>query len=106
MPSATTAESSDSMAPSIAMAKAGGEQLAEQIERQPERLPSPPGRCQGRTGSGGSCGMPLEDLPADLIAEAAADGRDGVKPGTKWVSTAAATPARPRGHQRRRYLRG
>ncbi len=55
MPSATTAESSDSMAPSMAMAKAEGER-AEELEGEAERLAFGPGRFQGSLGRAGAAG--------------------------------------------------
>ena len=40
------------------LAKAGGVSARSRSSDSPSGLPSAPGRCQGRTGSGGSCGMP------------------------------------------------
>ena len=64
MPSATTAESSDSMAPSMAMAKAGGRQLAQQGEGDGERLAVGRRQVPGQDRQGGQRGMPACRTPS------------------------------------------
>ncbi len=58
MASATTAESSDSIAPRKAIAMADGTRARRRAKSKPSGWPSGPGRCQGRRGSGGRRGMP------------------------------------------------
>ena len=71
MPSAMTAERSDSIAPSIAIANARA--TSSRIESSDETAASP----HGKRGSGGSGGMPATSSAADDRVEAAADRRDG-----------------------------
>lgn len=63
MPSATTAESSDSMAPSIAMAKAGPDSSRNSASESPSALPSGPAISQGKSGSGAERGIPAWVTP-------------------------------------------
>ncbi|MCY1543037.1 hypothetical protein D9M68_788290 [compost metagenome] len=58
MPSATTAHSSDSMAPSMAMAKAGASSWRTSSKVSPRGWPSGPGSCQGQAKLGRKGGMP------------------------------------------------
>ena len=75
MPSATVADRSDSMAPSMAMAKADGHQVAQRGRAMTcSGRPSGPGSRQGRTGRGGSRGMPGAHAARRLVREAGADG--------------------------------
>ena len=76
MPSATTAESSDSIAPSIAIAKAAGSSSRTSAKERPIGRPSGPGSVQGRSGSGGSGGIPWPTIAAHAVLEAARDRRD------------------------------
>ncbi len=58
MPSATTAQSSDSMAPSMAMAKAGASNWWTSSKLSTSGWPSAPGRFHGQANAGRNGGMP------------------------------------------------
>jgi hypothetical protein len=67
MPSATTAERSDSMAPSMATAKAPGRMARRVASENSSGTPPGPGCSQGRRGRGGSCGMPGITWPPTTV---------------------------------------
>ncbi|MFT3915001.1 MAG: hypothetical protein QM704_13055 [Anaeromyxobacteraceae bacterium] len=104
MPSATTAERSDSIAPSIAMAKALPRRARNVARSQVSASPAGPAASQGSIGSGGSCGMPRTSTPfttewnrlamvatsapaqvLSAIATSAANGRATSGAGTRFV---------------------
>ena len=58
MPSATTAERSDSIAPSIAMANAAGKSSRISPKLRDSGCPSGPGKCHGSEAVGNALGMP------------------------------------------------
>jgi hypothetical protein len=67
MPSATTAESSDSMAASIAMVKALGSRLRKTSSDIPTGLPSTPGAFHGSVNEGNARGMPSMVTPSSTV---------------------------------------
>jgi len=108
MPSATTAESSDSIAPSIAMAKAEGARARMTSRLSPMGSPFADGRCQGRTKEGGWRGMPGSHTPAASKANRVLMVAKR-KAGIHRATANAATPATERamsGAGQRRLTRG
>ncbi|MNN93630.1 hypothetical protein D3C81_2121160 [compost metagenome] len=61
MPSSTTAQSNDSIAPSIAIEKAAGSRARRESQL---KVKLEPGRSHGKISCGSSCGMPLPCEPS------------------------------------------
>lgn len=64
MPSSTTAHSSDSIAPSIAIENAAGSRAETVCQLRVNGCPPPPGRSQGSSNCGRIGGMPWPLLPS------------------------------------------
>ena len=110
MPSATTADSSDSMAPSIAMAKAEGARARMSSRLRPMGSPfaarQVPGQ-DGRGAAGGGC--PASQAPAVFVGEAGVDGRETEVRGSSAPPRTRPRPpptARSSGAGQRRLTRG
>ena len=92
MPSETTAESRDSMAPRMATAKAPGSRARKVWKSRLKGTPPGPGWSQGSMGRGGSCGIPSMSRPPITVWKRLAMVATW-KPGTSCPSSRASRAA-------------
>ncbi len=97
MPSATTADSSDSMAPNMATAKALGSSIRTVPRLRPMVWPSTPGALQGHMKEGSTWGMPATRCPFTMVWKRlpmVSTSKPGIQRPRTQAATAAAGRAR------------
>ena len=104
MPSATTAESRDSIAPSIAIANAGGRRARTSSNERPGAEAPGPGIDQGQANAGSWRGMPATVPPSVPTAWKRLPIVATSKPGTLRAHAAATTARRRQRDERRGHL--